>query len=288
MARVTVEDCLDKVENRFELVLVAAKRAHQLNSGGYRTTLDVGKDKATVLALREIEAGLIDASILTDEYAIEEELNAQDKFSEEVKMSERGRQRGSFYKNLLKLQETFNCIDEARIPIIMAIQGACVGGAVDFASACDFRYCTEDAFFCIQEINIGMTADVGTFPRLQYQMPLGLVKELAFTGRRLYAEEAHSTGLVNKVFEDKEKMIEHAMEIAQEISRKTPLAVWGSKDMINYTRGRTIREGLDRISLWQSGMFNPEADMREAMSSNLEERDAEFEDLYPLKKDLGL
>ena len=88
MARVTVEDCLDKVENRFELVLIAAKRAHQLNSGGYRTTLDTGKDKPTVLALREIEAGLIDASILTEEYAMEEELNAQDKLSEEVKMSE--------------------------------------------------------------------------------------------------------------------------------------------------------------------------------------------------------
>ena len=88
MARVTVEDCLDKVENRFELVLVAAKRAHQLNSGGYRSTLDAGKDKPTVLALREIEAGLIDASILTEEYAMEEELNAQDKLLEEVKMSE--------------------------------------------------------------------------------------------------------------------------------------------------------------------------------------------------------
>ena len=88
MARVTVEDCLDKVENRFELVLVAAKRAHQLNSGGYRTTLDAGKDKPTVLALREIEAGLIDASILTEEYAMEEELNAQDKILEEAKMSE--------------------------------------------------------------------------------------------------------------------------------------------------------------------------------------------------------
>ena len=88
MARVTVEDCLDKVENRFELVLVAAKRAHQLNSGGYRTTLDVGKDKPTVLALREIEAGLIDASILTEAYAMEEELNAQEKLSEEAKMSE--------------------------------------------------------------------------------------------------------------------------------------------------------------------------------------------------------
>ena len=88
MARVTVEDCLDKVENRFELVLVAAKRAHQLSSGGYRTTLDVGKDKPTVLALREIEAGLIDASILTEEYAMEEELNAQDRLSQEAKMSE--------------------------------------------------------------------------------------------------------------------------------------------------------------------------------------------------------
>ena len=88
MARVTVEDCLDKVENRFELVLVAAKRAHQLNSGGYRTTLDAGKDKSTVLALREIEAGLVDASILTDEHAMEVELNAQDKISEEAKMVE--------------------------------------------------------------------------------------------------------------------------------------------------------------------------------------------------------
>ena len=88
MARVTVEDCLDKVENRFELVLVAAKRAHQLNSGGYRTTLDAGKDKPTVLALREIEAGLIDASILTEEYQMEEELNAQEKLLEEAKMSE--------------------------------------------------------------------------------------------------------------------------------------------------------------------------------------------------------
>ena len=88
MARVTVEDCLDKVENRFELVLVAAKRAHLLNSGGYRTTLDVGKDKPTVLALREIEAGLIDNSILTEEYTMEQELKAQDKLSEELKMSE--------------------------------------------------------------------------------------------------------------------------------------------------------------------------------------------------------
>ena len=88
MARVTVEECLDKVENRFELVLVAAKRAHQLNSGGFRSTLDVGKDKPTVVALREIELGLIDASILTEEYAMEEELNAHDRLTQEAKVSE--------------------------------------------------------------------------------------------------------------------------------------------------------------------------------------------------------
>jgi len=88
MARVTVEECLDKVENRFELVLVAAKRAHQLNSGGFRSTLDVGKDKPTVVALREIEAGLIDASILTEEYAMEEELNAHDRLAQEAKVNE--------------------------------------------------------------------------------------------------------------------------------------------------------------------------------------------------------
>ncbi len=88
MARVTVEECLDFVENRFELVLVAAKRAHQLNSGGYKSTLDVGKDKASVVALREIEAGLIDASILTETYAMEEELSAKEKVVDDAKMAE--------------------------------------------------------------------------------------------------------------------------------------------------------------------------------------------------------
>ncbi|HIL42561.1 MAG TPA: DNA-directed RNA polymerase subunit omega [Gammaproteobacteria bacterium] len=88
MARVTVEECLDFVDNRFDLVLVAAKRAHQLSSGGYRSTLDVGKDKPTVVALREIEAGLIDSSILTEEYEMEVELSAQEKAADNEKMAE--------------------------------------------------------------------------------------------------------------------------------------------------------------------------------------------------------
>ena len=88
MARVTVEECLEYVENRFELVLVAAKRAHQLSSGGYKSLLDAGKDKPTVVALREIEAGLINASILSETYEMQAQLSAQQKVADSVKTSE--------------------------------------------------------------------------------------------------------------------------------------------------------------------------------------------------------
>jgi enoyl-CoA hydratase len=206
----------------------------------------------------------------------------------EKSITDLGRQKGSFYRNLLKLQETFNCIDNSRLPVLMAVQGGCIGGAVDFASACDMRYCTEDAFFCIQEINIGMTADVGTFPRLPHLLPLGLVKELAFTGRRLLSKEAKEIGLVNNIFSSYEEMIKEVMLIAKEITKKSPLAIWGSKEAINYTRGRTIEEGLNQIALWQSGMYNPKVDMMEALGSQLENKEPDFQDLYPLKKDFGL
>ena len=89
--------------------------------------------------------------------------------------------------HILWLQDCFGCLDDARIPVIVAIQGGCIGGAVDMTSACDIRYATEDAFFCIQEINIGMVADVGTLQRLPKLIPLAVVKELAYTGRRLAA-----------------------------------------------------------------------------------------------------
>jgi len=214
--------------------------------------------------------------------------DAENARNEENPKTDPGRKKGSFYKGLLKLQETFNCIDNSRVPVLMAIQGGCIGGAVDFASACDMRYCTDDAFFCIQEINIGMTADVGTFPRLPYLLPMGLVKELAFTGRRMFSNEAKDCGLVNSVFTNYDEMMREVMQIAKEIAKKSPLAVWGSKEAINYTRGRTIEEGLNQIAMWQTGMYNPHVDMKEALSAQLEKKDPEFEDLYPIKKGFGL
>jgi len=214
--------------------------------------------------------------------------DAENARNEENPKTDPGRKKGSFYKGLLKLQETFNCIDNSRIPVLMAIQGGCIGGAVDFASASDIRYCTEDAFFCIQEINIGMTADVGTFPRLPHLLPMGLVKELAFTGRRMFSNEAKDCGLVNNVFSNYDDMMKEVMQIAKEIAKKSPLAIWGSKEAINYTRGRTIEEGLNQIAMWQAGMYNPQVDMKEALGAQLEKKDPEFEDLYPIKKGFGL
>ena len=200
---------------------------------------------------------------------------------------ERGRTRANLRLSVLEIQETFNVLERARMPVLMAIQGGCVGGAVDFASACDCRYATEDAFFVIQEINIGMTADVGTFPRLCHLMPEGMVRELAYAGRRLPAQKALQLGLVNAVFPTQEAMLDHVMGLAKEIAGKSPLAVHGSKVMINYARDHTIADGLDYIATWQAGMYNPETDMKESFMAKAEKRDAAFGDLLPLRKGLG-
>jgi enoyl-CoA hydratase len=200
---------------------------------------------------------------------------------------ERGRVRANLRLGILDIQETFNVLERVRMPVLMAVQGGCVGGAVDFATACDCRYATEDAFFVIQEINIGMTADVGTFPRLCKLMPEGMVKELAYSGRRLPARRAMQLGLVNEVFATQDEMMKHVMALAKEIAEKSPLAVHGSKVMINYARDHTTADGLDYIATWQAGMYNPETDMRESFFAKAEKRPPEFGDLLPLRKGLG-
>ena len=200
---------------------------------------------------------------------------------------ERGRVRANLRLSILDIQETFNCLERARMPVLMAIQGGCVGGAVDFASACDCRYATEDAFFVIQEINIGMTADVGTFPRLCKLMPEGMVKELAYAGRRLPAKKAMQFGLVNDVFATQDEMLKHVMALAKDIAEKSPLAVHGSKVMINYARDHSTADGLDYIATWQAGMYNPETDMRESFVAKSEKRTPKFGDLLPQRKGLG-
>jgi enoyl-CoA hydratase len=191
----------------------------------------------------------------------------------------------AFRHMVLALQDSFTPLDEARMPVLAAIQGGCIGGAVDMVSACDIRYCTTDAFFQIHEINIGMTADVGTFPRLCKLMPEGQVRELAYTGRRMAAQKALQVGLVNEVYADHATMLKAVLETAREIASKAPLAVSGSKMMINYARDHSIRDGLDRIALWQAGMHSRSA-MAEAFKAQQEKRPARFPNLAPLRKTL--
>lgn len=181
---------------------------------------------------------------------------------------------------VLELQNSFNALEEVRMPVLVAVQGGAIGGAVDMLSACCSRYCTEDAFFCIKETEIGMTADVGTLQRLPHIMPHGLVRELAYTGRNLGAQEALQCGFVNQVFTDHEAMLAGVMKIAKTIAQHSPMAVHGCKHMITYTRDHDVRDSLDHMATWQSGMFQM-PDIQTAMQAQQTKQMPEYDDLHP-------
>jgi enoyl-CoA hydratase len=194
-----------------------------------------------------------------------------------------GRQREALRRSVLELQDSLSALERARMPVLAAIQGGCIGGAVDMICACDVRYCTEDAFFCIQEINIGMTADVGTLQRLQHLVPSGAARELAYTGRRMPARRAKEIGLVNEVYVDAAAMLEGVMQIAHEIAQRSPLAICGSKEMLNYARDHSVEDSLRYMATWQAGMYQP-ADMAESFAAKQEKREPVFEELAPHRK----
>ncbi len=193
------------------------------------------------------------------------------------------RQRASFRTTALQLQRTFSCLEESRLPVLSAIQGACIGGGIDMVSATDLRYATKDAFFCIQEINIGMTADVGTLQRMPKLVPEGVVRELAYTGRNMSASEAKERGFVNEIYEDQDAMDDAVLEIAKEIASKSPMAIWGTKQTLNYGRDHSVADSLEYIATWNAAMFDPD-DMAEAFMAQTENRDAEFPDHRPTRK----
>ncbi|EWS63254.1 Carnitinyl-CoA dehydratase [Hydrogenophaga sp. T4] len=156
--------------------------------------------------------------------------------------------RAAIFDLLTDMQATFTKIEALRIPVICAIQGGCIGGAVDMVTAACIRYATADAFFCIQEINIGMVADVGTLQRLPKLIPFAVVKEMAYTGRRLPAQRALAYGLVNEVFDTPEAMLSAALQCAKEIASKPPIAIWGTKQAVNYARDHSVEDSLRQMA----------------------------------------
>ena len=235
---------------------------------------DAGRARVIVLSAegRHFCAGM-DLAVLTDGSGLEGE------------SGEIGRRRAYLRLNLLHLQRSFTALEQARMPVLAAIQGACVGGGVDLVTAADCRYATADAWFSIHEINIGMTADVGTLQRLPRLIPSGVAREYAYTGRRMPAERAHRLGLVNEVFDDHSSMMEAVTDIAAEIASKSPLAVHGTKEAINYSRDHTVEDSLRHIALWQSGMLHPE-DLAESFRAQSEGRTPSYEDLGELRRGL--
>ena len=197
---------------------------------------------------------------------------------------EMGRVRARLRQTALMLQESFTAFEKARMPVLAAIQGGCIGGAVDMVTAADMRYASADAFFVIQEINIGMTADVGTLQRLPKIIPDGVARELAYTGRRMSAQRALEVGLVNQVFPTHEELVAGVLEIAGEIASKSPLAIWGTKEMLLYSRDHSVADSLNHIATWQTGMFQP-SDMAESFMAKAEGRETNFPDLLPVPKE---
>ncbi len=188
-----------------------------------------------------------------------------------------GHAREKLLHMIYQLQAQVSAAEACRKPVLAAIHGACVGGAVDIITACDMRYCTEDAFFAVAEIDLGIVADLGTMQRLPKIIPEGIARELVYTGRRVEAADAQAMGLVNRVYADKETMLEGVMEIAQMIASKSPLAIRGCKETLNFTRDHSVDEGLRQVALWNSAMLMND-DLNEAFMASMQKREAAFRD----------
>ncbi|MFC7433644.1 enoyl-CoA hydratase-related protein [Hydrogenophaga bisanensis] len=190
--------------------------------------------------------------------------------------------RAAIFDLLTDMQATFTKIETLRIPVIFAIQGGCIGGAVDMVTCGCIRYATQDAFFCIQEINIGMVADVGTLQRLPKLVPLAVVKELAYTGRRLGAQRALGYGLVNEVFDTPEAMLAAALQCAREIASKPPIAIWGTKQAVNYARDHSVEDSLRQMG-WLQGAIWSNRHVGESIAAMKGKRSGDFPPLAPLQ-----
>ena len=188
-----------------------------------------------------------------------------------------GRTREALRRVILDMQDTLTSLERCRKPVLAAIHGGCIGGGIDLVTCADMRYCSADASFTIKEIDIGMTADVGTLQRLPRLVGEGITRELAYTGRTFDAAEARSIGLVNRVFDSREALVAGVRQIAATIAAKSPLSIRGTKEMITYAREHSVADGLNYIATWNAAMLMSK-DLTEAMTANLAKRTPTFKD----------
>ncbi len=178
---------------------------------------------------------------------------------------------------VLTLQEAVNAIEKCKKPVLAAIHGGCIGGGVDIVAACDMRYCNEDAYFTIKEIDLGMVADLGTLQRLPKLISPGMVAEMAFTGRKVHGKEAKEIGLVNQCYPSRDEFLEEVKKIAASIATKSPLSIRGTKEVLKYSRDHSVSDSLDYMATWNAAMLLSD-DLSEAFKASMEKRMPEFKD----------
>lgn len=188
-----------------------------------------------------------------------------------------GRTREALRRVILDMQDTLTSLERCRKPVLAAVHGGCIGGGIDLITCADMRYCSADAYFTIKEIDIGMTADVGTLQRLPRLIGEGMARELAYTGRRVEAAEAREMRLVNRVFDSREALSAGVREIAAVIAAKSPLSIRGTKEMITYARDHSVADSLNYIATWNAAMLMSQ-DLTEAMTANMGKRAPVFRD----------
>ena len=174
-----------------------------------------------------------------------------------------------------RMQAGITAAEQCRKPVIAAISGWCIGGGVDLISACDIRICSADAMFSVREVKLGMTADVGSLQRLPAIIGQGHTRELAMTGRDFNAKHAEKIGLVNHVHADQAHLFAAALEMATQIAKNPPIAVEGTKNVLNYTADHTTASGLDYVAAWNSA-FLQSKDLTEAIMAFMERREPVF------------
>jgi len=197
--------------------------------------------------------------------------------SDQIQNDCEARMRENLRQVILDLQDTLTALERCRKPVLAAVHGACIGGGIDLVCCADMRYCSSDATFSIKEIDIGMTADVGTLQRLPRLVGEGITRELAYTGRKFDAAEALGMKLVNRVFESPEALRAGVREIATLIAAKSPLSIRGIKEMITYARDHSVADGLNYVATWNAAMLLSD-DLQEAMMANMGKRKPNFKD----------
>ena len=192
--------------------------------------------------------------------------------------NEMGRSRGYFLQQLRFLQNAVSCLEAARFPVVPAVQGGCIGGGIDLITAADIRICTKDAFFLIEEINVGLAADIGTIQRLPKIIPAGIAREWTMLGEKVSADRAKEVGLVSSLHDNHEEMMKNAFEIAEKLASKTPLAMWVTKETLNYSRDHTVKESLENVALWNAATLHKE-DVMSTMMSKMQKKKPEYRNL---------